>query len=185
MQPLTPAIAVVLHVVRKTRRQWNWQPATTSVKFSDEVFVDLEGERAAGMWRMLCERGKDLKIEFSDIEADDSTGRAHWEAWYTFSSTRRPVHNRIDARFEFKDGKIIRHRDSFDFWAWARQALGPIGVLLGWSGFLRNRVRRKRRESQCVLTQRARLTVKPPLLRSSQALRNPDETREMAKGRAR
>jgi len=112
-----------------------------AVKFSDEVFVDLEGERATGMWRMLCERGHDLKIEFRDIEANDSTGRAHWEAWYTFSTTRRAVHNRIDARFEFKDGKIIRHRDTFDFWAWARQALGPIGVLLGWSGFLRNRVR--------------------------------------------
>ncbi len=115
-----------------------YHPAIT---FSDEVFVDLEGEQAAGMWRMLCERGKDLKIEFRDIEANDSTGRANWEAWYTFSTTGRPVHNRIDARFEFKDGKIIQHRDSFDFWAWARQALGPIGVLLGWSGFLRNRVR--------------------------------------------
>lgn len=112
-----------------------------AVRFSDEVFVDLDGARAAGMWRMLCERGKDLKIEFRDIDANDSTGRAHWEAWYTFSGTRRRVHNRIDARFEFKDGKIIRHRDSFDFRAWARQALGPIGLLLGWSGFLRNRVR--------------------------------------------
>jgi len=112
-----------------------------SVKFSDEVFVELEGARAAGMWRMLCERGKDLKIEFRDIEADDFTGRAHWDAWYTFSTTGRTVHNSIDARFEFNDGKIIRHRDSFDFWAWARQALGPIGALLGWSGFLRNRVR--------------------------------------------
>ena len=111
------------------------------VKFSDEVFIDLEGARAVGMWRMLCERGKDLKIEFHDIEADDSRGSAHWEAWYTFSSTGRPVHNSIDARFELRDGKIIRHRDTFDFWAWSRQALGPIGALLGWSGFLRNRVR--------------------------------------------
>jgi hypothetical protein len=51
------------------------------------------------------------------------------------------VHNKIDARFEFKDGKIIRHRDSFDFWAWASQALGPPGRLLGWSSFLKNRVR--------------------------------------------
>ena len=82
------------------------------------------------MWQMLCERGKDLKIEFRDIVADDARGSAHWEAWYTFSATRRPVHNKIDARFEFEDGKIIRHRDSFSFWAWASQALGPTGVLL-------------------------------------------------------
>jgi hypothetical protein len=93
------------------------------------------------MWRMLCERGKDLKIEFRDIEADESTGSAHWEAWYTFSATGRRVHNIIDAHFEFKDGKIIRHRDSFSFWAWASQALGPMGRLLGWSGPVKNRVR--------------------------------------------
>jgi ketosteroid isomerase-like protein len=112
-----------------------------AVRFSDEVFTDLEGARASGMWRMLCERGKDLKVEFRDIEANDSTGRAHWEAWYTFSSSGLPVHNKIDARFEFRDGKIIRHRDAFDFWAWASQALGPTGRLRGWSSFLKNRVR--------------------------------------------
>ena len=112
-----------------------------AVRFSDEVFTDLEGARASGMWRMLCERGKDLKIEFRDVEADEATGRAHWEAWYTFSATRRHVHNKIDAHFEFKDGKIIRHRDSFSFWAWASQALGPMGMLLGWSAVVKNRVR--------------------------------------------
>ena len=45
-----------------------------AVKFSDEVFTDLEGARANAMWQMLCERGKDLKIEFRDIEADDTSG---------------------------------------------------------------------------------------------------------------
>jgi ketosteroid isomerase-like protein len=112
-----------------------------SVKFSDEVFVELEGAKANAMWRMLCERGKDLKIEFRDIKADDSKGSAHWEAWYTFSPTGRHVHNKIDARFEFRGGKIFRHRDTFDFQDWAAQALGPKGRLLGWSGFLKKRVR--------------------------------------------
>jgi len=115
-----------------------YHPAVT---FSDEIFSDLEGARAVGMWRMLCERGKDLRVEFRDIEADDSAGSAHWEAWYTFSSAGRQVHNRIDANFEFRDGKIIRHRDRFNFWHWARQALGPTGWLLGWSDIVRNRVR--------------------------------------------
>jgi ketosteroid isomerase-like protein len=114
-----------------------------AVRFSDEVFTNLEGARADGMWQMLCERGKDLKVEFRDIEADESVGRAHWEARYTFSASGRPVHNRVEARFEFRDGKIISHRDTFDFWAWASQALGPIGRLLGWSTFLKNRVRKR------------------------------------------
>lgn len=51
------------------------------------------------------------------------------------------MHNTIDARFEFRDGKIVRHRDRFGFWAWASQALGPIGWLLGWSRVVKSRVR--------------------------------------------
>ena len=112
-----------------------------SVTFSDEIFTHLEGKQVAGMWRMLCERGKDLKIEFRDIEAGESVGSVHWEAWYTFSATGRPVHNKVDARFEFRDGRIIRHRDRFSFRAWAAQALGLKGKLLGWTPFLRSRVR--------------------------------------------
>ena len=61
-----------------------------------------------------------------------TTGRAHWVATYTYSATGRPVENRIDATFEFRDGRIVRHRDRFDLYRWARQALGPKGLLLGW-----------------------------------------------------
>jgi ketosteroid isomerase-like protein len=117
------------------------------VEFSDEVFPDLKGTRAGAMWKMLCERGKDLKIEFRDVVADDSTGHAHWEAWYSFSATGRRVHNIIEARFEFREGKIIRHRDTFDFWEWASQAIGPKGRLLGWSSLVKNRVRAQAAES--------------------------------------
>ena len=112
-----------------------------AVEFSDPVFPNLQGEDAKNMWQMLCERGRDLRVEFGDVEADDTGGTAHWEAWYTFSATGRRVHNRIDARFGFRDGKIIRHHDTFSFPAWAAQALGPVGVLLGWSGMLKRRVR--------------------------------------------
>ena len=39
-------------------------------------------------------------------------------ATYTFSATGRTVVNRIRARFDFRDGKIVRHVDSFDLWRW-------------------------------------------------------------------
>lgn len=109
-------------------------------EFTDEVFVGLRHGGVTSMWRMLCERGKDLRLEFRDIQADDRTGRAHWEAYYTFSASGRKVHNIIDAEFEFRDGKILRHRDRFDFHRWSRQALGPMGLLLGWTPLLRNKV---------------------------------------------
>jgi ketosteroid isomerase-like protein len=110
-------------------------------KFRDEAF-DLSGSKQIGsMWRMLMERGTDMKMEFSNVQANDSTGKAHWEAWYTFSSTGNKVHNIIDANFTFKDGKILNHRDHFDFHRWAAQALGITGKLLGWTGYLHQKVR--------------------------------------------
>ena len=111
------------------------------VQFSDPVFPDLRGPQAGLMWKMLCERGKDLRLEFRDVRADDLAGSAHWEAWYTFSTTGRPVHNVIDATFAFRDGRIVRHADRFDLYRWSRQALGPAGLLLGWSPLLQGKVR--------------------------------------------
>lgn len=102
------------------------------VWFSDPVFHDLKGPRAGAMWRMLCERATTLEIEFRDVTADDKAGSAHWEARYLFSATGRQVHNVIDAKLEFKDGKIVRHADTFDLWKWAGMALGAKGKLLGW-----------------------------------------------------
>ncbi len=108
--------------------------------FDDPAFA-LRGEEVGDMWRMLCARGRDLRVEASAIGADANAGHAHWVAHYTFSGTGRKVVNRIDARFEFRDGLIIRHVDSFSLWRWSAQALGPIGILLGWSPIVRNKVR--------------------------------------------
>jgi ketosteroid isomerase-like protein len=111
------------------------------VTFSDPVFPALRGDAARGMWRMLCARGKDLRVEFSGVHADERSGSAHWEAWYTFSSTGRPVHNIIDASFTFSNGLISSHVDRFDLYRWSRQALGPTGVLLGWTPLIQNKIR--------------------------------------------
>lgn len=111
------------------------------VVFTDPAFGELRGPQAGAMWAMLVERGTDLRVTASDVHADDAAGRAHWDAHYTFSQTGRPVHNRIDAEFAFRDGLIVRHTDRFGFWTWARQALGVPGLLLGWTPFLRSKVR--------------------------------------------
>jgi len=111
--------------------------------FEDEVFT-LDGPRQiGGMWRMLCEATKAKGLPHWKLEVSQITERsAHWDAHYLFSATGRKVLNRIDASFEFDaGGLIVKHRDRFDFWAWSRQALGTPGVLLGWSPFLRNKVR--------------------------------------------
>ncbi len=112
------------------------------VRFSDPVFVELRGAHAKNMWRMLCERGKDLKVEFRDVRADGGTGSAHWEAYYTFR-TGKKVHNVIDATFTFANGKIAEHTDRFDLWRWSRMALGVPGTLFGWTPLLTSAIRRE------------------------------------------
>lgn len=123
------------------------------VRFRDEVFT-LDGrDQAAGMWAMLCavtrEKGRDVWVlDYGQVACTGDTGTAHWDAHYRFSATGRIVDNHIDAAFRFSpEGKIIEHVDHFDFWAWARQALGPPGALLGWIPFLRNKVRATARGS--------------------------------------
>ena len=111
------------------------------IRFSDPVFTDLEGDEAGAMWHMLCEQGRDLEVTVSDIRGDESAGKAHWEATYTFSPTGRTVRNQIDASFTFEDGLIIEHTDSFDLWAWTRMALGPIGYVTGWMNLSKEKVR--------------------------------------------
>jgi ketosteroid isomerase-like protein len=110
--------------------------------FSDPVFTDLHGPSVTAMWRMLCERATDLRITFRDVTATGDAGAAHWEAWYTYSATGRTVHNVIDATFTFREGLIVRHVDRFDLYAWARQALGIRGLLLGWAPAVQNVIRR-------------------------------------------
>jgi ketosteroid isomerase-like protein len=113
------------------------------VRFSDPVFPRLDAAGVATMWRMLCTRGKDLRVVATDISADDVKGRAHWNATYTYSATGHGVVNSIDATFAFRDGLIVRHEDRFDLHHWATQALGLPGLLFGWATPMQNAIRGK------------------------------------------
>lgn len=117
------------------------------VTFEDPAFGKLQGEEAKKMWRMLRDQGKDLKIEYARIECNENSGKAHWEAWYTFSLTGKKIHNVINAEFEFKDGQIIRHIDSFNLHKWAKQVFGFKGWLLGGTNFFKKKFQEQARRS--------------------------------------
>ncbi|MFN3839769.1 MAG: nuclear transport factor 2 family protein [Cyclobacteriaceae bacterium] len=114
------------------------------IRFSDPAFPQLKGKEAGAMWAMLTEALKknpaDWKLEFSNSKADVNTGSCRWEAHYTFSLTGRKVHNIIQAKFRFKEGKIVEHTDMFDFYRWTRMAFGITGLLLGWTPYFRNKL---------------------------------------------
>ena len=110
---------------------------TPDARFSDPAFGELHGQQVGDMWRMLTGRAQDLRVELH--EHDDSTAR--WVARYTFRGGRKVV-NDVRATFVVRDGLFAEHDDRFSFHTWSRQALGPVGLLLGWTPLLQKKVQR-------------------------------------------
>lgn len=115
-----------------------------AIQFKDPAFGALKGEDAKNMWRMLLSRNKgNIHLTFSNVKADEKTGSANWVAEYVFSATGRKVINVISAEFEFANGKIIKHTDTFDIYKWAKQAFGLKGYLLGWTGYMQHKIQQQ------------------------------------------
>jgi ketosteroid isomerase-like protein len=122
---------------------WNGMHACyhQEVFFYDPVFEDLDAAKVKSMWKMLCLQAKDFTLDYYNVEADNEFGSCDWKATYTFSKTGRKVVNRVKSHFKFHEGKIIEHMDDFDLYSWSRQAFGAGGWILGWSSFLKNKIR--------------------------------------------
>lgn len=113
-------------------------------QFNDPVFGILDRTSTVAMWTMLLERSKgNLKIEYLNSNATDDKGTVTWVATYNFSKTQRKVVNVIQASFEFKDGLIYRHTDTFNLWKWSKQAFGIKGLLFGWTSFMQDKIRKQ------------------------------------------
>lgn len=111
------------------------------VIFSDPAFGTLKGPNAKAMWKMLLGNKKSKsKVSFNNIQADNSSGSASWIANYNYGPKSRKVTNHVNAKFEFKNGKISKHTDDFNLWKWTQQAMGASGYLLGWSSFMKNKI---------------------------------------------
>jgi ketosteroid isomerase-like protein len=108
--------------------------------FSDPVFPRLDAAGARAMWSMLLRPGVKLAVVWRLLNADENSATVEWTARYIFPATGRPVTNRVTSELEIADGLIRRHRDTFSFHHWARQALGLPGLLLGWAPILKARV---------------------------------------------
>jgi len=113
------------------------------VIFSDPAFGELRSNRAAAMWQMLLSNeDTQLKVSADNIEADANQGSADWTASYLYGPDQRQVVNHVHARFQLRDGTIIRHEDLLSLWRCSRQALGLTGLFLGWTPMLRNKVQK-------------------------------------------
>ena len=82
------------------------------IEFSDIGF-NLHGKEVGAMWQMICAKG--TQIMFRNVQAGNSEGTAHWECHYDFQKEEgakaHSVHNVIESRFRFADGRIREHHD--------------------------------------------------------------------------
>jgi ketosteroid isomerase-like protein len=122
---------------------------TDDAVFEDPAFGRLTHGAVKDMWRMLAARSPDLAVTLHSfgVEDDGRSGWAHWSATYTFTATGRAVLNEIDARFQFADGLIREHVDTFPLRRWGAQALGAKGAVLGRTPLLSRMVQRQTRTS--------------------------------------
>lgn len=111
--------------------------------FQDDVFGKLNAAEVKAMWQMLTARSKDLVVTWTEPGVQGEYITTHWTAQYSFGPGKRKVVNEIDAQFLIRDGKIVQHKDHFNFYRWARQALGLPGLTLGWTSYLRHKVSNK------------------------------------------
>jgi len=111
------------------------------IEFSDPVFGELRGDLARAMWTMLCGGLRDFSLTYEVLESVGETVRGRAIATYLYSATGRNVRNEITGTFVCRDGAIVRQDDVFDLWKWSAQALGPAGMLLGWTPMMKKKIR--------------------------------------------
>ena len=89
-------------------------------------------------------KGEGPNFEVSNIVGTATGGSAHWECKYQSPvNPSRMVHNKVDANFTIANGKITKHVDTFDWWSWAKQAMGCIGFLCGCCSCFHNIAKKK------------------------------------------
>ncbi len=106
------------------------------ITFSDPLFPNLRKAQVFEMWRMLmasaARHPQDFKLSYELVFVEERKAQVYWQAHYRYGGGRK-VHNKALATVTLWDGKIVRHVDGFNFYTWSRQALGPLGLVLGWN----------------------------------------------------
>jgi ketosteroid isomerase-like protein len=94
------------------------------VHFRDAIFEYADRAGTMHMWTTLLGAKPAISYQLDRVEGEVAHGR--WVADYTLFG--RPVHNEVKSELTVRAGKIVEHRDGFDWSTWAKQAL-PLGSL--------------------------------------------------------
>ena len=118
----------------------------SNASYKDELF-ELKGVEIHALWYSAVQPDLNLSVELKSIKEVDGRVITEWVMNYTLDIINRRISLNEKGTFIFKGDKIIEHIDEYDFWSWCTQAFGIIGKSLGWSNWLRKRVRNQARKS--------------------------------------
>ncbi len=80
------------------------------IRFSDPVFPNLSGSEVGAMWRMLCSQAKNFELTFTNVQANEQTGKAYWEARYDFPLQGDEFTTRLALSSSYKTEKSLNTR---------------------------------------------------------------------------
>jgi len=114
--------------------------------YTDELF-SFKGKEIHALWYAATRPAMKLEVECLAIEEVNDRVQTKWKMGYTLDVINSRIELEEIGIFVFEGEKIMEHSDEYNFREWCTQAFGIIGTLLGWSSWLRNRVRKQARKS--------------------------------------
>ncbi|MFA5899664.1 MAG: nuclear transport factor 2 family protein [Hyphomicrobium sp.] len=108
--------------------------------FSSPIIGDVRGADVEALWRAIFAATCDSTLSFTIVDLGLTSARVEGIAKYSLLASGRSVTSRFNSALHIRDLRVMQHDDNFDAWAWASMALGPTGLLLGWSKAWRRRM---------------------------------------------
>jgi hypothetical protein len=111
--------------------------------YEDPVFGRLAGSAARRRWQLFCWRAARPRLRWAAEPRRDGVVEAHWHMACLYGQRRLDL--AVRSEFVVQGSRILIHADTYDFWTWARQTLGPTVWLRGVAPNFRRAVRRRAR----------------------------------------
>lgn len=101
--------------------------------FTNPVYISLNKTLTVAMFNMYIRNAENLRLDFKNITADHHSGSAEWLITYTTAKKNKVVIKYLKSHFTFKNEKIVKQVDDFNFYNYIRQIKGATGFMFGWA----------------------------------------------------
>lgn len=112
--------------------------------FSDPLHGLLDAEMLFKKWHLFLEQAQELELTYGPITVlDDEYFTSDWAMSYAKSPMGKKLKVKLKGKsfFRLKDLQIIEHSDAYRFSTLIAQTHGWKGYWLGWTGYMKRKVK--------------------------------------------